>query len=1438
MPEENDPLQSPPPPEEPTLLGDAAADESWEPVMRTIKMTSASGGTWQPPSIEETAQLFPGYEVIKLLGRGGMGAVYQARQIELDRLVAIKLLPREISVDKDFADRFRREARAMARLHHPNIITVFDFGTTARGHLFFAMEYIEGANLADVIRQSGLNGEQALSIVEQICTALAYAHGKGIIHRDIKPANVMIDTESHVKVADFGLARLTDPSAEPMGHTMTGTIMGTPDYMAPEQGMGMDVDQRADIYSVGVMLYEMLCRQVPKGIFQPPSHRTGCDTRIDAIVIKAMQQAPDHRYQSTTEMKADVIAARTPLALAAEPVTQAVHPRPIAQPALPEPKAPVMKAIAPPAAKKSRLPIFAGIAVILLVVVGGGLYFSKIKPKVMETVQPKRGTPTSDAEPWRNVLGDPAQLALEGAVERTPEGLRFRAAGSALFRPPKRDAAIRLRATFGGSRVTLCARTNHAGKYQLYNYEGKALVLERHDAAADRWITLRSLPLPQPLQPGQDYELELRVVGQTLTAKLNGEVLGTVTDGTLTDGTFGVNGIGRDAAPALIKSLEVLDLDAPGAAPASAPVYPAAEPWQDLLSAPARLGLFVGAAVTPQGLLLPQNAAANFRAGGSHGALRIKTVYPHNVALRARSNDRATANYWLVIVAPDKLRLKRTLGADTEVLRDFVLPQPLAAGAEYELELRAVGATLSVTLDGTLLGEVHDEALPGGVFSVSNFSRDPVTLKALQFLPLPSTPADSSSVVTASSATPFVNTLGMKFVPVSITGGPTGGERVLFSIWETRVQDYEVFATETQREWPKPDFEQGPTHPAVNVSWDDAQDFCTWLTDRERKAGKITAKERYLLPSDHEWSCAVGIGEREDAAQTPEEKNGKLEGVYPWGRGWPPPADAGNFTGEEMQPDFAAKHYPWLKAPIAGYRDAFTRTSPVGSYAPDGPGLYDLNGNVREWCEDLLTPDATTHVVRGGSWGLSDEFNLRSSSRNSRIPNQREPTIGFRVVLASIAPPPRFTSHATPVPAPAATPAPTPAAAAATPKPASEVEKWLAQVDGPQQEAFQKQVLKPYEASVADLRARYIASLEAGIARASAASQLAEALALRAERQNFEQAKNVASDDAGVPASIKALRSGFRVQLARIEQDRASKAKALHTTYDAVLAQNETLLTQRQRLDDALLLKNKRAELASAWLVPIASGPAPFAAAGLPFVNSLGMKFVPVPITGGPTDKQRVLFSIWETRVQDFAVYATETRAGYTPADFEQTPMHPVVEVSWDDAQAFCAWLTKKEGRTYRLPSDHEWSCAAGLGSREDARLLPDEKSGKIPKIYPWEKAWPPPLGAGNFGDSAAQSEKAKPDGKYLTGYTDGFAYTAPVGSFAANRFGLYDLSGNAREWCDDWGDKEKTWRVIRGGSWYHADETALLSSYRERGTPTGHSGTTGFRIVLAPSAP
>jgi hypothetical protein len=294
------------------LLGGVSPDELFARGMQSVRMTGGgSMQNWEPPTVEEAARLFPNYKVVDVLGRGGMGAVYKAVQTALDRVVAIKLLPLEISIDRDFADRFVREARTMAKLNHPNIVSVYDFGTTTEGHLYFVMEFVEGTTLHHLIKSTGLKPNQALELIVSICEALQYAHAEGVVHRDIKPANVLVDTKGRVKVADFGLARVDAPTAEQWGQTMTGMVLGTPDYMAPEQKSGSRVDHRADIYSLGVMLYEMLCGQIPQGIFDPPSRRVSVDERIDQVVIRAMQQEPNRRYTNTAEMKGDVELIRT-----------------------------------------------------------------------------------------------------------------------------------------------------------------------------------------------------------------------------------------------------------------------------------------------------------------------------------------------------------------------------------------------------------------------------------------------------------------------------------------------------------------------------------------------------------------------------------------------------------------------------------------------------------------------------------------------------------------------------------------------------------------------------------------------------------------------------------------------------------------------------------------------------------------------------------------------------------------------------------------------------------------------------------------------------------------------------------------------------------------------------------------------------------------------
>ncbi len=260
------------------------------------------------PSVEELAPLFPQLEIIELIGQGGMGAVYKARQASLDRLIAVKILPREAGQDPAFAERFNREARALARLGHPNIVAVHDIGKAGE-FFYFVMEYVDGVNLRQVLRDGRLTPEQALRLVPQICDALQYAHEEGVVHRDIKPENILLDRKGRVKIADFGLAKLL--GRDTGSFTLTGSrqVMGTLYYMAPEQvERPAEVDHRADIYSLGVVFYEMLTGQLPVGRFPMPSEKAGTDAYLDEVVLHALEREPAQRYQHASDVKTDVEA--------------------------------------------------------------------------------------------------------------------------------------------------------------------------------------------------------------------------------------------------------------------------------------------------------------------------------------------------------------------------------------------------------------------------------------------------------------------------------------------------------------------------------------------------------------------------------------------------------------------------------------------------------------------------------------------------------------------------------------------------------------------------------------------------------------------------------------------------------------------------------------------------------------------------------------------------------------------------------------------------------------------------------------------------------------------------------------------------------------------------------------------------------------------------
>lgn len=277
--------------------------------------------------------------------------MYKGVQVSLDRPVAIKLLPAELARDEEFMARFQREARTLAALQHPGIISVYEFGQTKAGHLYFAMEYVDGSDLSRHIHQQGLTAPQTLDLIIQVCGALQYAHAQGVIHRDIKPANVLVTLDGRAKLADFGLAR---PLKQDMGLTASNVVMGTPDYIAPECWMG-HLDHRSDLYSLGVMLYEMLTRETPRGAWLPPSLMAQVDARIDQIIVKALQRLPENRYQAASEMgdAVDVVRRTPPQAGQTRPRPASVpvpsHRRPLpprSQPAPPKRKSPTNSVLA------------------------------------------------------------------------------------------------------------------------------------------------------------------------------------------------------------------------------------------------------------------------------------------------------------------------------------------------------------------------------------------------------------------------------------------------------------------------------------------------------------------------------------------------------------------------------------------------------------------------------------------------------------------------------------------------------------------------------------------------------------------------------------------------------------------------------------------------------------------------------------------------------------------------------------------------------------------------------------------------------------------------------------------------------------------------------------------------------------------------------------
>jgi len=276
---------------------------------------------------------FDDFKVLKEIGVGGMGVVYKAKQLSLDRNIALKVLREEYSKDESFTERFRREAHAAAKLNHPNIVQIYTIGEV-EGMYYYTMEFIIGDELSDLMRRERpLRIDRTVEVVGEICKALDYAHRNKVVHRDIKPNNIIVNDEGITKILDFGIAKALDTSTM----TATGLIVGTPQYMSPEQAEGKEIDGRSDIYALGIMFYEMITGKLPfkgdtpiqtlyKHVHEHPKpprdFNRNIPESVQSVVLRAIEKDPERRYDTGKEMLEELQTVMSPAAESGDRVDQ------------------------------------------------------------------------------------------------------------------------------------------------------------------------------------------------------------------------------------------------------------------------------------------------------------------------------------------------------------------------------------------------------------------------------------------------------------------------------------------------------------------------------------------------------------------------------------------------------------------------------------------------------------------------------------------------------------------------------------------------------------------------------------------------------------------------------------------------------------------------------------------------------------------------------------------------------------------------------------------------------------------------------------------------------------------------------------------------------------------------------------------------------------
>jgi len=926
------------------------------------------------------------------LGHGAMGVTYKAFDTNLRCHVALKVISAAHLNDATAEERFLREARGAAQLRHRNVASVFHLGRHSESY-FYAMEFIEGETVDDRVKRDGaLDTLFALEIASQVASALIAAHKQGLVHRDIKPSNLMLvregDGEMTVKLIDFGLVKSALIGSTAGALTSSGFV-GTPYFASPEQLDQRAEDIRSDIYSLGVTLWYMLTGKptfmgsvasvIAQHLDKPPAFESLAvlPSCVVGVLRKMLEKDVEQRIQTPQDLRTELKRCIETLKLAG------IHSAPAADTMTYDE---AFESIGLSSTHGLRPPPQAGTVL-------GERY------RLIEDLAPE--------QPGRTFHGEDLQQKRRvrtKLVRCDPDAFGC-----------VRDQVGRLQNTSHRNFITvLAAEQTGSYSYVVSEWlEGFALIdllRARHELPLREALTLleqiapavdtaRDLGLRLALnlrdifihfpegfeEPNEQVMLRCPLAEwPVFVVKL--DPLGGLDELEAPNADCERTMVrkGEASRPEIIAQVAALTYELLGAKPGTtAPLANLSEEGNETLRR----------ALTGRDHF---SSAKAFLEALSHTVVSDPTLRPTQT-MAPMDPAKAAASVPVPQLAPQKTSTTPP-PAPPPATAPFKPPPPITPRIEP-------APTLWTRHRSTIIGgvAVFAAAVTVGIFAFSG--HNPIADNPGKPTPQGATPVVTPPVVQRTPPKPgreWTNTLNLHFVPVG---------DVYFSTTETRVKDFAAFVAATgydaeggmyslQKDgfkqhghsWKNPGFPQTPDYPVVGVSHEDAKYFCDWLTKKERTEGVLTAAQFYRLPTDREWSEAAGLAN--EAGATPEERSEKVK-LFPWGSG-PLRANFANYAGSE-----AAVDTPPGWAVITGYHDTSARTCAVPGYGPNARGIYDLSGNVWEWCQDRFNKTANWCVVRGGGWSTSRLPELSLSFRKGFDPNFRHDDVGFRCVIAT-----------------------------------------------------------------------------------------------------------------------------------------------------------------------------------------------------------------------------------------------------------------------------------------------------------------------------------------------------------------------------------------------------------------------------------------------------